>query len=170
MLKDRVRQLREAKNLTQEALAKLVGISQPSIAMIERGQTKTLAAKTLMGLAKALGEDAEYIRTGRRAAGRSSNDSAHIELVSLFNSLTPENRYLWLGIGRQFVQAQSARIVHSAGQDSGKKFRVDTEVSKTLRELMDTHGPSEVARALDNLQSTAVEPAAKSSKTGKTKA
>jgi transcriptional regulator with XRE-family HTH domain len=68
-LGDRVRQLREAMNLTQPALARAVGVSQPSLYEIESGGTKTLRAETLMGLAKALGEDPEYILTGRRLAG-----------------------------------------------------------------------------------------------------
>jgi transcriptional regulator with XRE-family HTH domain len=47
--------LREARGLSQRALASLIGVKQPVIARIESGKAKNLELKTLVRLAAALG-------------------------------------------------------------------------------------------------------------------
>lgn len=47
--------LREERGLSQERLAKMLGVSQPAIAKIESGRVKNLQLKTLVRLATALG-------------------------------------------------------------------------------------------------------------------
>lgn len=49
--------LREARGLTQDQLAKLVGVTQPVIARWESGQVKNMQLKTLLRLTTALGGD-----------------------------------------------------------------------------------------------------------------
>jgi len=50
----RVRQLREARHLTQESLAEAAGLATKHLQDIERGRTNPTLA-TLVGLARALG-------------------------------------------------------------------------------------------------------------------
>lgn len=47
--------LREERGLSQNSVAKMLGVSQPAIAKIESGKTKNLRLKTLVRLATALG-------------------------------------------------------------------------------------------------------------------
>lgn len=47
--------LREERGLSQKALAKMLGVSQPAIAKIESGKAKNVRLKTLVRLTTALG-------------------------------------------------------------------------------------------------------------------
>src|SRR5262249_50880020 len=47
--------LREARGLSQRALAGLIGVKQPMIARIESGKVKNLELKTVIRIASALG-------------------------------------------------------------------------------------------------------------------
>lgn len=47
--------LREERGVTQERLAKMLGVSQPAIAKIESGKAKNIQLKTLVRLVAALG-------------------------------------------------------------------------------------------------------------------
>ena len=51
----RIRELREAKGVTQEALAELSGVSRATIWALESGQDKVTTTKTLVKIAEALG-------------------------------------------------------------------------------------------------------------------
>jgi transcriptional regulator with XRE-family HTH domain len=174
VLSDRVKQLRVAKQLTQAQLAERVGVKQPSIAAIESGKTRMLSAKMLMGLAKALGEDPDYIRTGRRAAGAPESDENYRRLVALYNSLTPQSRALWLEVGQSLVHPARAQVVHNADAavnlTDTRRAQAMQEVRNQLREMLATHGPDTVARILANYKSAASEQAAKPRKGGKQKA
>ena len=57
----RIAALREAKGLSQPALAKLIGIAQPSLSDIESGKTRSLKGNTLAGLIKHLDVTAESL-------------------------------------------------------------------------------------------------------------
>lgn len=61
MLGTKVRQLRKAKGLTQEALAKVVGVEPSYIGHIERGRTKSPGRDVLVRLAEALGVPVEEL-------------------------------------------------------------------------------------------------------------
>lgn len=62
----RVRETREYRELSQEALAVAVGIKQSSMSAIERGDTKIddIKARTLLGLAKALRVSIDFLTVG----------------------------------------------------------------------------------------------------------
>lgn len=57
----KLKEVREAKKMTQEELAKQSGISRGTIAAIESGRAKTTTTKTLLELAKALGVTIDQI-------------------------------------------------------------------------------------------------------------
>ena len=50
----RIKQLREAQNLTQEELSEKSGVSRGTICALEKGEERTTTTKTLLKLAKAL--------------------------------------------------------------------------------------------------------------------
>lgn len=55
----KVKEIRESLGMTQEELAAKAHISRVALANIERGKTKSVMAKTLFALTKALGCTAE---------------------------------------------------------------------------------------------------------------
>ena len=62
---DRIRELREAKHYTREALANEVGISTKFLYEIERGR-RSFSAVNLLGLAQALSVSCDYIMLGEQ--------------------------------------------------------------------------------------------------------
>lgn len=50
----KIRELREAKNMTQEELSEKSGVSRGTICALESGEERTTTTKTLLKLAKAL--------------------------------------------------------------------------------------------------------------------
>ncbi len=75
LIEHKIAQLRKRRGLTQAALAKRSGVSQPMIAQIESGKLSNLTLKTLARTARALGaslkvelvlERASALRRGRR--------------------------------------------------------------------------------------------------------
>jgi len=64
-MSERIKTKRKELGLTQSQLAKAVGIKQPSLSSIERGESKDLKATTLKGLAKALQVTPEWLETGK---------------------------------------------------------------------------------------------------------
>lgn len=63
-LKDRIRAARESAGLTQDHLAKRVGVSRPAVGMWEGGQTKTIEGENLVRTAYATGVDPLWLATG----------------------------------------------------------------------------------------------------------
>ena len=63
--------LRERRGVSQRALARVVGVSQPVIARIEAGRARNLELRTLLKIAAAL--DGEVEITIRRRARRGSS-------------------------------------------------------------------------------------------------
>lgn len=59
-MKNRIKELRAHKNLSQEALAKKAKITRGTLLLIERGETEP-SGKSMMSIAKALEEKVEDI-------------------------------------------------------------------------------------------------------------
>lgn len=75
---DRIRQLRAARNLTQEQLAKLAGVTKSAVSQWENGSTKDLKLKTFLLVLEALGTDANYLIWGSdRGPGGSSSSGRY---------------------------------------------------------------------------------------------
>jgi len=66
-LAERVRRLRIAKGLSQEALARLVGVSKTQVYLVERGTTRRPQPEALNRYANALGVTVDYLLTGQTA-------------------------------------------------------------------------------------------------------
>jgi transcriptional regulator with XRE-family HTH domain len=86
----RVRYLRKKRGLSQVELARLVGISQGSLSLIEKNKTEMPAGATLAGLCRILKTTPDFLIAG--AGDPDSIESAiqEHELVFLWRSL-PEN-------------------------------------------------------------------------------
>lgn len=57
----KIRELREAKKMTQEELADKSGVSRGTISALENGSMRNTTSKTLLKLAQALGTSVEHI-------------------------------------------------------------------------------------------------------------
>lgn len=95
----RVAGLRQAKLLTQPALAADAGLSQPTLWAIEKGETKEVTARSLFALAGALGTTVEYLWDGR------SGEEEESELVAIFRRLAPNGRMAVLQAARAVLAA-----------------------------------------------------------------
>lgn len=76
---DRIRQLRNARRLSQEGLGIAVGVTKSAVSQWEAGATQNIKLKTFLALLEVLGTDHEYLvygadrapappRGGRRSA------------------------------------------------------------------------------------------------------
>lgn len=57
----RIKELREAKGISQTALAAKCGISRQTIINMEKGKTQTTTSKTLLAIAKALDTTVDFL-------------------------------------------------------------------------------------------------------------
>lgn len=57
----KIREVREAKKMTQEELAEKSGVSRGTISALENGTMRNTTSKTLLKLAQALGTSVESI-------------------------------------------------------------------------------------------------------------
>lgn len=73
---DRIKRLREAKHLTQPALAKLVGVTKSAVCQWELGATANLKLAPLAKLLTVLGTDLPYLVWGERRAPSNEPPSA----------------------------------------------------------------------------------------------
>jgi transcriptional regulator with XRE-family HTH domain len=103
----RVRARRNELGLKQGDLARLVGITQPSLSLIESGDTKSLRGTTLVGLARALKTSTRWIMTGKGPHEVDPQLSAQEEeLLQIFINLTDQNRKALLATGKALEGAQ----------------------------------------------------------------
>lgn len=61
---DRIRQLREAKGMTQPQLAKLTGVTKSAVSQREDGATANIKLEPFLRLCDALGTDPHYLVWG----------------------------------------------------------------------------------------------------------
>lgn len=102
----RVRRERIARGLSQVKLAKRVGIEQPAISEIERGETdwRKMNAASFIGLAEALGVPTSYLITGMSIS--SKHGGSHQKAIDLLAQLTPANLAAWLAAGEALRRSQ----------------------------------------------------------------
>src|SRR5271154_5940363 len=76
LIEHKIAKLRKSRGLTQAALARRSGVSQPMIAQIESGKLNNLTLKTLARTARALGASLKIDLISRsKPSGRSGNSS-----------------------------------------------------------------------------------------------
>lgn len=97
---ERIRQLRKMMGLSQERLAELLEIKQPSLSDIETGKTETLASSTLVGLVKHLRTTHEFILQGADPDVGIETAIAQAELANIYAALSRDKRAELLGFAR----------------------------------------------------------------------
>ncbi len=81
----RIREIREALNMTREQFSELCGISDSFLAAVENGK-KSITTKTLYKICANVGISADYIVLGK------DQDFETDMVLELLNSLTPNQR------------------------------------------------------------------------------
>lgn len=111
----RIRRLREDRKLSQEQLAKRIGIKQGSLTQIETGVTKAPAAETLIALARVFEVDPAWLMTGKGTQQPVATlTDPESELLLLFRALTSE--------GRAYILARVASLHREEHRNaSGKR-------------------------------------------------
>jgi len=66
---DRIKQLRKARNLTQEQFAQAVGVTKSAVSQWEDGSTKNLKLATFLQVLEVLATDAEFLIYGPERGG-----------------------------------------------------------------------------------------------------
>ena len=103
----RVQMLREARQWSQGTLAKSAGIAQATLANFERGRTRGGLALTLSKIARALGVDPEWLRTGKGDPTRHLDaETAEEEALLIYRALSEDARSAWMAAGRAMVAAK----------------------------------------------------------------
>lgn len=92
-----IKQARTAQGLSQEGLAKLSGVSQGAVSMIESGQTQSMNSTTLLKLTTALQIALPVIAT-------ESNEQA---VLNLYRSMSPESRAEWIASAARILGKQA---------------------------------------------------------------
>lgn len=97
--KERIKQLQQAKDLSGNALAKLAGVSGPSMHDILNGKTKIVRAKTWFNLAAALGvHPREIIKLGK------GSEEPEKMLLDLLLVLDKKDKEVLLGTAQVLAQ------------------------------------------------------------------
>lgn len=99
---ERIVALRKQLGLSQPELARLVGISQPSMHNIEAGKTKELRGKTLAGLCRVLNSTPDVLLGNRK--GPSGESVVHeAEMLALWRLLSPADQAHILSVAKAFA-------------------------------------------------------------------
>lgn len=99
---DRIRYLREIKEIKQVDLAKRIGLSQAAISNLETDSSRKPSAPTLMKLAAALECNPQWIIDGRGDpfSWAPVTKESEVELLRLFKYMTPEAKLAILAAAR----------------------------------------------------------------------
>lgn len=133
---ERVKSLRELRELDQTELAKKIGVKQSAISMIESGKTKTLSGKVLGGLCEHLFSTPAYILRG--AGHRVTKERARqiAELTKLAQDLADQALTALL---------ESARAVTRATAKPPETAQPTSRVDKTVQQIYDKTREGRVA-------------------------
>ena len=101
----RVAALRAARRISQAALAKEVGVSQPTIANIERGRTTEIKGYVLESLAHALNTTPHYILEGETSESAADDAATQAELIGIWRKLPQQHRETLLQTARGLLRA-----------------------------------------------------------------
>lgn len=96
LLGDKIKNLRQNKGLTQEALAEKTNLTAPYIGQIERGERK-LSVETLVQIGNALGASFDYLL---QIDPRAKHDSVLDELAAAFKGRTYNEIKMIIDVGK----------------------------------------------------------------------
>lgn len=107
----RFRKAREAKKLSQIDAAKAIGISQPSLSLIEIGDTLSLEGETVVKASKLYKKEAEWLLFGTGQEAKQSLDPDESEAVTIYRELDEANLDAWMANGRHYLERQGIKSV-----------------------------------------------------------
>jgi transcriptional regulator with XRE-family HTH domain len=99
-IKERVKALRLGLRLSQTDLANRCGVTQPSIANIERGRTTEIKGYLLEALAKELNTTPAYILNGASTQVDHESSMMQAEIAAIFLKLSPDDQSALLRTAR----------------------------------------------------------------------
>lgn len=108
---DRIRLLRKSMRLSQERLAELLEIKQPSLSSIETGKTQALAGATLAGLVQHLRTTQDFILYGADSEDELEDAMAQAELVSIHSALSPKKKAELVGFARGLLVGSRSSVL-----------------------------------------------------------
>jgi transcriptional regulator with XRE-family HTH domain len=107
---ERIRKLRLARKLTQEQLAKVLGIKQGSVTQLETGKSKSPKSSTLTKAARYFEVDPEWLMTGKGPQQPvASLDPVEAELIAFYRDLSPEGQAYVFGSAKSVHQTERTR-------------------------------------------------------------
>lgn len=101
----RVTALRAARRISQRALAAEMGVSQPTVANIERGRTEEIKGYVLEALARCLNTTQHYILNGELGQGAADEAATQAELVGIWKKLPQPHKDTLLQTARGLLRA-----------------------------------------------------------------
>jgi transcriptional regulator with XRE-family HTH domain len=108
-MKDRIRQVRESKELNQSDFAKGIGMSSSSINKIEKGSAP-IEERTILAISKKYDVSEIWIKTGigYMPNGAPDKDPEKSEFLSIYDRLSPASKNLLLKIARDIFEGQNS--------------------------------------------------------------
>lgn len=97
MEKNKIRELRKQKKISQALFGDLLGVSQQTVSKIESQPIPDISSELLGRIADYFGVTLDYLMD--RTWEASKFDLADIDPREIGNSLTPDDRRMWLEMG-----------------------------------------------------------------------
>jgi transcriptional regulator with XRE-family HTH domain len=96
---DRLKQIRKARGMSKEALAKAIGVDQSAISKIERGDSKGASAENLLKIAAVLQTNPQWLINGKGDPELSSFNPDDSDVTKLAKNLPPDKKAAWIAAG-----------------------------------------------------------------------
>lgn len=101
----RVKLLRKGRKMTQVALAKALGVTQPALSMIETGDTASLSGEMLAGICRELTTTPDFVLYGSGSAENFEAAMQVAEVTRIMHGLTAQAREALLSQARLVAKA-----------------------------------------------------------------
>ena len=102
---NRLRQRREAKNMTQQQLAAKVGMRQSAISAIEREIATSAGASNLLKICAVLDTNPQWMLTGKGDPDLDSFLPSDEDISNIKESLSEDDRRSWIAVGLAMIRA-----------------------------------------------------------------
>ena len=102
---NRLRQRREAKDMTQQQLAAKVGMRQSAISAIEREIATSAGASNLLKICAVLDTNPQWMLTGKGDPDLDSFLPSDEDISNIKESLSEDDRRSWIAVGLAMIKA-----------------------------------------------------------------
>lgn len=118
----RIRDARRARGMTQDALARAVGVSRSAVAQWETGRAGQLRGN-LTRIGAALGVSAAYLMEGESAGGHQggamAEEATELALLRLYRACAAEDRAFLLRTAHRLARAAADEPAEGGADKSG---------------------------------------------------